>query len=211
MMLSSQPQIKKQQAMCGTEQNRSNMGTRIGIHLFNQIKDAKGMYTHNFRQILTITTALLLPCLVTSVQASGFYVGAAVGSYNINDGNLDDNDRVIKTLVGYQLIGFLAIEGVWTDFNRVNNGGDRFEADGRGLVAVLSLPMGIFVKGGQFWWDSDAAFSSTAQSSDGNDPLLGVGFKFNFSDNLALRLELERYDVLDTKINTYTAGLDFSF
>ena len=171
------------------------------------------MNTNKFRHILSITTGLLLTCLVMSAQAQspGFYVGAAVGSYNINDGNLDDNDRVIKTLVGYHFTSFFGIEGVWTDFNRVNNGNDRFEADGRGLVAILSLPMGIFIKGGQFWWDSDAAFYNAAQSSNGNDPLLGVGFKYGFSDNLALRLELERYDVLDTKINTYTDGLDFSF
>jgi hypothetical protein len=55
----------------------------------------------------------------TQAQASGFYVGAALVFYNINDGNLD-----------------------------------------------------------------------------GNDPLQGIGFKFSFNDNLALRLELERYDVL---------------
>jgi hypothetical protein len=197
--------------MCDTVQKTGNTGNRIDSQQSKLEKEANGMNTNKFRYILSLTTALLLPCLVVPAQASGLYVGAAVGSYKINDGNLDDNDRVIKTLVGYQFIDLLAIEGVWTDFNRVNNGGDRFEADGHGLVAVLSLPLGIFVKGGQFWWDSNAVINSATQSSKGNNALLGVGFKFSFSDNLALRLELERYDVLDTKINTYTAGLDFSF
>lgn len=156
---------------------------------------------------------MLLLGSVTASQAgdTGIYVGAGLGSYKINNDNLADNDRVIKTLVGFQLNSLFAIEGAWTDFNRVNNNGDRFEADGKGLAAVLSLPLGIFVKGGQFWWSSDAVLSSTSQSTNGNDLFWGVGFKFGFSKHLALRLEAERYDVLDSHINTYTAGLDFKF
>jgi hypothetical protein len=170
------------------------------------------MNTNKFMNIFGITTALLLGS-VTAVQAEspGVYVGAALGSYNINDGNLDNNDRVLKTLVGLQLNNFFAIEGAWTDFNRANNGGDTFEADGHGLAAVLSLPVGLFVKGGQFWWSSNAVLSSTAQSSNGNDPFWGVGFKFGLGEHLALRLEAERYDVLNSHIKTYTAGLDFKF
>ncbi len=170
------------------------------------------MKTNKFNYIIAITSALLLASLSTAqAQGTGLYVGAGLGSYDINDDNLRDNDRVLKTLVGYQLSGFFGIEGAWTDFNRVNNNGDRFEADGKGLALVLSLPLGIFVKGGQFWWSSDAVLSSTARSSNGNDPFWGAGIRLGFSDHLALRLEAERYDVLDSNINTYTAGLDIRF
>lgn len=170
------------------------------------------MKTNKLRNVLGITIALLFG-VVTAAQAeiSGVYVGAAVGAYNINDGNLDNNDRVIKTLVGLQLNSFFAIEGAWTDFNRVNNGGDRFESDGYGVVGVLSLPIGLFVKGGQFWWDSNAVVNGASQSGDGHDPFWGVGFRFGLSNVLALRLEAERYGVVNTHINTYTAGLDFRF
>ena len=170
------------------------------------------MQTKKFRNIFGITTALLLSS-VTTVQAenSGVYVGAAMGSYNINEGTLDNNDRVLKTLVGLQFNSFFAIEGAWTDFNRVNNGIDRFESDGHGVAAVLSLPVGIFVKGGQFWWNSNTVLSSVSQSSNGNDPFWGVGFRFGLGEHLALRLEAERYAVLNTNIKTYTAGLDFKF
>jgi hypothetical protein len=170
------------------------------------------MRTNKFNNIFGITTALLLgPVTAAQAESPGVYIGAAMGSYNINDGDLDNNDRVLKTLVGLQFSSFFAIEGAWTDFNRVNNGNDRFESDGHGVAAVLSLPLGIFVKGGQFWWSTDSVFGGTSQSSNGNDPFWGVGFKFGFSDNLALRLEAERYDVQNTNIRTYTAGLDFKF
>lgn len=170
------------------------------------------MKTNKCRNIFGITSVLLIASL-TAAQAEGpgIYVGAAVGSYSINDGNLDNNDRVLKTLVGLQFNNFFAIEGAWTDFNRVNNGNDRFESDGHGVAAVLSLPIGLFVKGGQFWWDTDSVFSGLTHSTNGNDPFWGAGFKFALSEHVALRLEAERYDVLNTHLNTYTAGLDVKF
>ena len=166
---------------------------------------------------LPVITAALLLGSVTAVQAqeSGLYIGAGWGSYSINENNLDKNDDVIKTLVGIQFSNMFGIEGSWTDFNRINNGGDRFEADGRGLAAVLSFPMGtasaIFVKAGQFWWDSDAAINYVSQSSHGNDLFWGAGLKLGFNDALAFRLEAERYDVMNTHIKTLTAGLDYRF
>ena len=170
------------------------------------------MITNRFSYICALSSVLMLGT-VSSAQAggTGLYLGAGLGSYDINDSNLRDNDRVLKTLVGYKFGGFLGVEGAWTDFNRVNNNGDRFEADGKGLALVLRLPLGIFVKGGQFWWSSDAVLSSTSQSSNGNDPFWGAGMKIGFSDNVALRLEAERYDVSDSHINTYTVGLDLEF
>jgi hypothetical protein len=171
------------------------------------------MCTNNFRPILSIITALLLSGLVTSAQAQapGFYVGVALGSYSINNRYLADNDRVTKRLVGYRFINYFSVEGAWTGYNRFNNGTDHFEADRKGLVAVLTLPSGIFIKGGHYWWGSDTTVSDTSQSNKGNDSLAGVGYKYDFTNNLALRFELESFQVLDTKINTYTTGLDFSF
>ncbi|HSG93296.1 MAG TPA: outer membrane beta-barrel protein, partial [Methylotenera sp.] len=167
------------------------------------------MKNNKFRNILSISTVLLLSSVATAqAEYTGLYFGAGVGSYKING---HSSDRVLKTLVGFQFSDFFGIEGAWTDFNRSNNGGDRFEADGQGVVAVLSFPIGIFVKGGQFWWSSDAVLSNTSQSSHGNDLLWGAGFKFSFSDHVALRVEAERYDVLNSHLNTYTAGLDFRF
>jgi hypothetical protein len=174
------------------------------------------MNINSFKSVPVIAAALLLGS-VTAVQAqeTGLYIGAGWGSYSINENNLDNNDDVIKTLVGIQFNGMFGIEGSWTDFNRINNGGDRFEADGRGLSAVLSFPVGtasaIFVKGGQFWWDSDAAINYVSQSSHGNDLFWGAGLKLGFNDALALRLEVERYDVMNAQVRTLTAGLDYRF
>lgn len=174
------------------------------------------MNINTFKSLPVITAAFLFSS-ITTVQAneSGVYIGAGMGSYSINVNNLDKNDDVIKTLIGVQVNEMFGIEGSMTDFDRVNNGGDRFEADGHGLSAVLSFPVGessaLFVKGGQFWWDADASISNASQSSNGNDPFWGAGFKFGFTDALALRLEAERYDVINSHVKTFTLGVDYRF
>ena len=121
----------------------------------------------------------------------------------------------MKAVVGGQFNNWLGLEGSWADFNRTDNGGDRFDADGKGLAVVLSMPVGTassaFIKGGQFWWESDSSLGGALGASKGNDPFWGAGFKFGFNNHLALRLEAERYDVSDTHLNTVTAGLEFKF
>lgn len=104
---------------------------------------------------------------------------------------------------------------MWTDFDRLNNSaGNRFEADGKGLAAVISFPFGnssIFVKGGQFWWDSNSSSGGVLGSRDGNDPFWGGGLRLGLTDNVSMRLEAERYDVSNTDINAYTVGLEVKF
>jgi OmpA-OmpF porin, OOP family len=167
--------------------------------------------------LISLTTVLLLgPLTAAQAQKPGLYVGAAVGAYSIDESNLSDNDRVLKAYAGAQFTNWFGIEGSWTDFNRVDNVGDYFEADGVGAAAVLSLPMGstssLFIKGGQFWWKSDSVLGGTMGADDsGSDPFWGVGAKVGFNDHLAIRLEVERYDVADIKLYAFMGGLEFKF
>lgn len=174
------------------------------------------MRINKLSSLLGLSAVLLLgPLTAAQAQSPGVYLGASWGAYSIKKSNLNDNDHVLKAVVGGQFNNWFGIEGSWTDFNRTNNGGDRFDADGKGLSAVLSFPLStassVFAKGGQFWWNSDSSLGGALGASKGNDPFYGAGFKFGFNDHLALRLEAERYDVSDTHINTVTAGLEFKF
>lgn len=166
--------------------------------------------------LIGLSTVLLLGHL-TAAQAKGpgMYLGASWGAYSIKKSSLDDNDDVLKAVFGGQLNDWFGVEGSWTDFSRVSGGGDRFESDGKGLSAVFSMPVGAkstaFAKVGQFWWESDSSLGGALGASKGNDPFWGGGFKFGFTDNFALRLDAERYEVADTNLNTFTAGLEFKF
>lgn len=176
------------------------------------------MRSRNFHFLMVgLAAALLLGPLIAhaQIQRPALYLGGSWGAYNIERGALDDNDDTLKAFIGGQFNEWFAIEGSWTDFDRLNNGpGDRFEADGTGLAAVVSIPVGpssVFVKAGQFWWDANSAVSGVAAAGDGDDPFWGAGARFGFTNHLALRLEGERYDIADTTIDSFTAGLEFKF
>jgi OOP family OmpA-OmpF porin len=174
------------------------------------------MRIRKISSLIGLSAALSLG-LLTAAQAkdSGIYLGASWGAYSIKESDLDDNDDVLKAVVGGQFNDWFGVEGSWTDFSRVIGGGDRFESDGKGLAAVFSMPVwdksSVFVKAGQFWWESDSSLGGALGASKGNDPFWGGGLKFGFTDHLALRLEAERYEVADTNLNTFTAGLEFKF
>lgn len=48
-------------------------------------------------------------------------------------------------------------------------------------------------------------------ASSGNDPFWGVGAKIGFNKHLAIRIEVERYDVAEIHLNTVMGGVEFTF
>ena len=174
------------------------------------------MRINKLGSLIGLSAVLALgPLAAAQAQKTGLYVGAAAGAYSIDESNLSDNDHVLKAYVGGQFTDWFGIEGSWSDFNRLDNDNDHFESDGAGLAAVFSLPMGstssLFIKGGQYWWKSDSVLGGVLGASDGNDPFWGAGVKVGFNNHLAVRLEVERYDVMDIRLNTVMGGLEFKF
>jgi opacity protein-like surface antigen len=174
------------------------------------------MRINKLSSLIGLSAALVLgPMAAAQAKGPGIYLGASWGAYSINESELDDNDDVLKAVIGGQFNDWFGVEGSWVDFKRVIGGGDRFESDGKGLAAVFSMPVGAtssaFLKAGQFWWESDSSLGGALGASKGNDPFWGGGLKFGFTDHLALRLDAERYEVADANLNTFTVGLEYKF
>jgi OmpA-OmpF porin, OOP family len=157
----------------------------------------------------------IAPFTAAQAQRPGLYLGGAWGAYSIDESALDDNDDLLKAYIGGQFTNWLGIEGSWVDFDRLDRAGNRFEADGKGLAAVFSLPISdtsaIYAKAGQFWWESDSVLGGVAGDRDGNDAFYGAGLNLGFTKHTALRLEWERYDVADIDLDTASVGLQFLF
>ncbi|HKQ29695.1 MAG TPA: porin family protein [Burkholderiales bacterium] len=173
------------------------------------------------RKIISLTGllgALILAPVASTYAATaepGFYLGGSWGAYKVDEGDLDDNDDMLKGFVGAQFNSWFGVEGQWNDFNRLNNGGDEFEADGWGLSALFTLPMSdtssLFAKIGNFWWDSESSFAGSARDPDGDDVFYGAGFKIGFNRHFAVRLEWERFDIADIDVDAFTAGIQYTF
>jgi OOP family OmpA-OmpF porin len=157
----------------------------------------------------------LLPWSTARAERPGVYLGAAWGAYSIEESALDDNDDVLRAFAGLQFTDWFAVEGSWTDFNRLDSNNNRFEADGQGLAGVFSIPLGrassLFAKVGQFWWETDSSIGGVVADQDGNDPFFGAGLRVGFNEHISLRLEVERYDVANIDLDTASIGLQFKF
>jgi OmpA-OmpF porin, OOP family len=173
------------------------------------------MRINKLYSLIGLSALLLGPLTAAQAQKPGLYVGAGAGAYSINESDLSDNDHVLKAYVGGQFTSWFGVEGSWTDFNPTNSGRNRFEADGAGLSAVFSLPLGstssIFIKGGHYWWRADSELGGTLGASDGIDPFFGIGAKHGFNDHFSVRIEIERYEVASTELYTLTGGVEFKF
>lgn len=174
------------------------------------------MRINKLSSIIGLSTTLVLgPMAAAQANDPEIYLGASWGAYSINESELDDNDDMLKAVIGGNINDWFGVEGSWVDFKRIIGANDRFESDGKGLAAVFSMPVGnnssAFVKVGQFWWDSESSLGGALGASSGNDPFWGGGLKFSFTEFLALRLDAERYEVADTDLNAFTIGLEFNF
>jgi len=171
---------------------------------------------------LFAAAVLVLSGLVaaSAAPAQGFYIGGSVGQSDFDDsnvipdlitsGSVDGSDTGFKIFGGYQFSPYFGLELSWVDlgkasysgrFGALNVTGGTLETSGLNFSAVGILPLGsnfaLLGKVGFFAWESDASdvtgglpFSGT---EDGSDVSYGIGASFNFTRNLSLRAEWERF------------------
>jgi len=188
---------------------------------------------------LFAAAVLVLSGLVaaSAVPAQGFYIGGSVGQSDYDDnnaipdlitsGSVDGSDTGFKIFGGYQFNQHFGLELSWVDlgkagysgrFGAANVTGGTVDASGLNFSAVGTLPLGsnfaLFGKIGFFVWESDASdltgglpFSGTA---DGSDVSYGIGASLNFTRNLGIRVEWERFKAVGD-IDLLSIGVVFRF
>jgi OOP family OmpA-OmpF porin len=160
---------------------------------------------------------LSLLAMSTTVNAGG-YVGAGLGEssadvtpYYVVPGasvSVSDTDTAFKLFGGYAFNDNIAVEGGYTyfgefDVNYADSLGvfltEKRELGAVYVAAVGSIPLGavtLFGKAGLANWFADYSENGIWGWSDtatGIDPMVGLGVKFDVSQNFAVRGEAERY------------------
>jgi opacity protein-like surface antigen len=125
---------------------------------------------------------------------------------------VDDKDTAYKVFAGYQFNNFIALEAAWVDLGTLTaeasvGGPATIEADVAGLALhiVPQIPIGdigsVFGKAGVLIWNGDAKAAAPSfgledsASETGAGLTLGVGAAVNFTDNVTLRVEYERFSL----------------
>ena len=101
--------------------------------------------------------------------------------------------------MGAQLNQFLGLEASYIDFGSFGGDVGKADIDGYGLAIVGRLPiteqLGIYIKGGQLFWDADVRVAGLKQSYDGDEPFYGVGADIKVSEHFVVALEYDRYEI----------------
>lgn len=168
--------------------------------------------------IVGFVSAGLLP-VAANAQLSGPYFGASYGQYQFDERGIDEEDAMWKAFIGAQFNDWLGFEAAFVTLDRAREqGAGFFKADGWTAAAIASLPLGqkssFYLKGGAFWWDAEvggATISADNVQDDDFDPFYGAGFRVGVAENFSLRLEYERYKILDADIDSASIGLQANF
>lgn len=182
----------------------------------------------NYPSLLALAVAVSFPCLSYAGSDSGIYVGASLGTaevdYSDGESNVefDDSDTGYKFYAGYNfgLIPFLnlAVEGGYMDLGSVEGEiaavtGNKIEANGWSAYGVGGFdlgPIGLFAKVGYFAWDADFKTFQGDDSDSGTDPAFGLGAKFQLG-SFALRAEYEVFDLDEVDIDYISVGAAYTF
>ena len=163
-------------------------------------------------------------------QDTGFYVGGALGqsSFDVDctgTTSCDDKDSSWKIFGGYQFNKNLALEFGYADLGEATasvsvppftvNGS--LESTVWELVAIGSLPIAdrfsIFGKIGLYRADTDINASvpglgSASESDSNTDLTFGVGARYDFTRNLGVRFDWQRYQDVGGEFFGVTAESD---
>lgn len=143
---------------------------------------------------------------------SGWYVGAHIGQADVDE--LNDEDTSLKILGGYQINRNFAAEVGYIDFGKTSVAGTEFKANAWEVVGVGILPVmdrfGVYGKLGMFWGEAKGG----GVKEDSVEVTYGVGVQYDFTQNLGVRGEWQRYtDVGDgsSDIDVLSVGVVFRF
>ena len=173
------------------------------------MKNPNGMQTFSrIALAVTLGSGLLAAASPASAEP-GFYVGGEYGMGRINCGDFEDDTQVLKAFVGGKFSNYIGVEAAAIDFGEAEDNGFKSELTGASLALVGFMPFTdsfeVFIKGGSLWWENDLEVLGFESSQDGTEFFYGAGINFYFNKTIALRLELERYEV---ELSADEVGID---
>lgn len=188
-----------------------------------------------FSRVL-LASVIALSGLAPQASAQSF-VGGSLGQSDIDhgitrglitSGPVDGKDTAWKLFSGYMFNRHFGVEGAYVDLGEVSYSGEfsgdsvtggRVEVSGFN-IAVLGgyLPtdeLSVFGKIGLFLWQAKAndttAGAPFSRKEDGADLSFGFGAGYNFTRNLGLRAEWERFKLDDTDADLVSIGIVWRF
>jgi len=151
----------------------------------------------------TLAASMALPSIAMAQMMrgdanTGWYAGASVGQSKLKDacsgiGSCDDKDTAWRILGGYQINRNFAAELGYHDLGKATAGSSTLKANAWELVAIGAFPVAnqfsVYGKLGGYRGEAKAAGTKETNT----DLTYGLGVQYDFSRNLGVRGEWQRY------------------
>lgn len=148
--------------------------------------------------------------MAQAMADTGWYVGASIGQSDLDI----DKDTAWKFSLGYQMNRNLSVELGYTNLGEVSAGGVDVEATGWEVIGLYKFPVGnqfsIYGLAGIAMVEAEASFLGVTVSDDSTELTFGVGAQYDFSRNMGLRAQWQRYGA-DEDIDVISIGVAIKF
>ena len=172
------------------------------------------------KKILQAGAATILTLCLSGMASAQVYVGASIGL--ADSGDVGKTSNISRLFAGYRIIEFIALEVAASEFGSIDkpsNAGS-IDLEGYEYAIVGTFPFAekheIYARLGQINWELDEdngefSVNRIESSDDGKDTVTSLGYAIQAMDFGAVRVEINRYNILDDDVNTIMFGLEARF
>jgi OOP family OmpA-OmpF porin len=165
-----------------------------------------------------LASALFATAPVFAADDGGFYVGASIGQFGVDETGFSESDTSFKLFGGWMLNPFVGADIEYIDGGTVGEGDFGIDSTGINLSIKGNWPVSeqfdLFAKVGYYFWDADidvTGDSGQEFNESGSDVSWGIGAGWNFTENLGLVAEYQWFTVEEADSTLWSGGIVWKF
>jgi OOP family OmpA-OmpF porin len=165
-----------------------------------------------------VAATLLVASPVMAADDGGFYVGAGIGIFGVEEGSFDESDTGFKLFGGWMFNQYVGGELEYIDGGTVGDSDLGVDSTGINLALKGNWPVteqfDVFGKVGYFFWDADIDLtgdSGQEQNESGSDLSWGIGAGYDFTPNFGVIAEWQWFQIEEADADMMSASVVWKF
>ena len=165
-----------------------------------------------------VAATLLAASPAMAADDGGFYAGAGIGYFGVDESGFDESDTGFKLFGGWMYNQYVGGELEYIDGGTVRDGEFGIETTAVNVSLKGNWPvteqLDVFGKVGYFFWDADVdLFGDGSQevNESGSDLSWGIGAGYDFTDNFGLVAEWQWFQIEEADADMMSVSAVWKF
>jgi OOP family OmpA-OmpF porin len=165
-----------------------------------------------------VAATLLASAPAMAAEDGGFYVGAGIGQFSVNEGGFDESDTGYKLFGGWMFNQYVGGELEYIDGGTVGDNNFGIDTTAFNVSVKGNWPVteqfDVYGKVGYFFWDADiddSGDSGQERNESGSDLSWGLGAGYDFTDNFGVVAEWQWFQIEEADAEMLSAGVVWKF